>query len=171
MLWDSMSSNNENGRNGPNNHIEKQSIIDLDGTISWLENNDRPIDGKKVLGFLKSIREGITSVSETATVDPEEMPTCNGCGGQKEHPSKEFSYPPENGLCANELKECGPLEYYEGEACPLCFKDYDDNADNSQFFSHSEGGGSAGDLEHYYSCPHCNGEWVNISAFITKEVN
>ena len=170
-----MSSNNVNGCNGPINHIEKQSIIDLEGTISWLENNEENpnvfVSRNKILGFLKSIREGITSVSETATIDPENMPTCEGCGGQKQHPEKNFSYPPENGLCDNELKECGPLEYYEGDPCPFCNKDYDNNADNSQFFNHSEGGGSAGDLEHYYSCPHCDGQWVNISAFITKEVN
>ena len=129
---------------------------------------------------------------ELDKVHPEDMPTCDGCGGQKEHPTKEFTYPPENGLCAMELDECEPdlfdemsdyygehglpvkcnekLEYYEGEPCPFCNKDYDDNQDNSLFFSHSEGGASSGDLEHYYSCPHCNKSWVNISAFITKEV-
>lgn len=107
---------------------------------------------------------------ELDKVHPEDMPTCDGCGGQKQHATKEFTYPPENGLCDNELKECGPLEYYDGEPCPFCDKDYNEDCDNSLFFSHSEGGASSGDLEHYYSCPHCNGEWVNISAFITKEV-
>ena len=62
------------------------------------------------------------------------------------------------------------MEYYEGEPCPFCDKDYDEDCDNSLFFSHSEGMGSASDLEHYYSCPHCDQSCVNISAFITKEV-
>ena len=39
-------------------------------------------------------------------IHPEEMPTCHGCGGQKQHPNKLFTYPPENGLCDNELDEC-----------------------------------------------------------------
>lgn len=62
-------------------------------------------------------------------------------------------------------------EYYEGEPCPFCHKDYDEYGDNGEFFDLTEGGGSAGDLEHYYSCPHCNKSWVNISCFKTQEVN
>ena len=137
-----------------------------------------------VLKFLISMEERVKLVSDLLAVHPEDMPTCDGCGGQKEHPTKLFSYPPENGLCAMELDECEEfeelayeemtpleLEYYEGEPCPLCHKDYDEYADNSQFFSHSEGGGNDDYLQHYYCCPHCDGKWVNVMSFTTEEVN
>jgi|10_taG_2_1085330.scaffolds.fasta_scaffold93894_2 hypothetical protein len=52
------------------------------------------------------------------TVNPEDMPTCHGCGGQKQHPTKLFTYPPENGLCDNELNECN-IE----EICISCATD------------------------------------------------
>lgn len=146
-----------------------QAVTDLKGNISLMKQKELNINQKDLTKFLTSIVERVEMVSDLLTVDPEEMPTCNGCGGQKQHPEKDFSYTPENGLCDNELKSCGPLEYYEGEACPFCEKDYDDNADNSQFFSHSEGGGPD-ELSNYYYCPHCHGEWVNVIDFNTFEV-
>lgn len=51
-------------------------------------------------------------------IHPEEMPTCHSCGGQKQHPTKLFTYPPENGLCDNELEECN-IE----EICVSCGTD------------------------------------------------
>tara|TARA_Y100001938_G_C8035032_1_gene402861 strand:- start:765 stop:1262 length:498 start_codon:yes stop_codon:yes gene_type:complete len=147
-----------------------QALTDLEGNISLMKQKELNINQKDLTKFLISIKERVELVSDLITIHPEDMPTCDGCGGQKQHPEKDFSYPPENGLCDNELKSCGPLEYYEGESCPLCEKDYDDNADNSQFFSHSEGGG-IDDISHYYYCPHCNGKWVNVMSFTTEEVN
>ena len=44
------------------------------------------------------------------TIHPEEMPTCEGCGGQKCHPTKSFNPEPENGLCGMELYECHQIE-------------------------------------------------------------
>ena len=147
-----------------------QALTDLEGNISLMKQKELNINQKDLTKFLISIKERVELVSDLITIHPEDMPTCDGCGGQKQHPEKDFTYTPENGLCGNELKSCGPLEYYEGESCPLCEKDYDDNADNSQFFSHSEGGG-IDDISHYYYCPHCSGKWVNVMSFTTEEVN
>ena len=55
-------------------------------------------------------------------------------------------------------------EYFEGEECPFCGAEYDD------FFSHTDGMGSAGDLEHFYICGECGKEWVNRQIMITEEV-
>tara|TARA_R100000781_G_scaffold55848_1_gene36332 strand:+ start:132 stop:731 length:600 start_codon:yes stop_codon:yes gene_type:complete len=157
---------------------EQNTIINAIESIDFLSDYER-----EVLEDVAIAREEDKHVFGTDKIDPEAMPTCDGCGGQKEHPTKLFSYPPENGLCAMELDECEEfeqlayeemtpleLEYYEGEPCPFCEKDYDEYGDNGEFFDHTEGGGSAGDLEHYYSCPHCNKSWVNISCFKTQEV-
>ena len=168
----------------------KEDINDAIESIDFLSDYER-----ELLGNVAIAREEDKHVFGTDKVDPEDMPTCGGCGGQKEHPTKEFSSVPDNGLCAMELDECEPLtdlfdemsehygehglpvkcnekmtEYYEGEPCPFCEKDYDEYGDNAQFFNHSEGGGSAGDSEHYYSCPHCEKTWVNISYHKTQEV-
>ena len=105
-----------------------------------------------------------------STVDPENMPTCEGCGGQKEHPTKEFSYPPENGLCAMELDECEVVEdeqindYSEGDNCPFCKAEYDD------FFIDTEGGGHHDFVRYNYQCSECEKEWYNESIFKTYEV-
>tara|TARA_R100000234_G_C4935072_1_gene150325 strand:+ start:72 stop:704 length:633 start_codon:yes stop_codon:yes gene_type:complete len=104
------------------------------------------------------------------TVDPESMPTCEGCGGQKEHPTKEFSYPPENGLCAMELDECEVVEdeqiedYSEGDNCPFCDSEY------NEFFTETEGGGHHDFIRHNYECSECGKEWYNESVFKTYEV-
>ena len=45
---------------------------------------------------------------------PEEAPTCEACGGQIQHPSEDFAFPPENGLCAGELPECENSPCYCG---------------------------------------------------------
>tara|TARA_R100000458_G_C8251521_1_gene228393 strand:+ start:87 stop:641 length:555 start_codon:yes stop_codon:yes gene_type:complete len=173
-----------------------QALTDLEGNIELMKQKDLKLNQSDVLKFLISIEERVKLVSDLLAVHPEDMPTCDGCGGQKEHPTKQFSYPPQNGLCGMELDECEPLtdlfdemseyygehglpakcneemaEYYEGEPCPLCHKDYDEYADNSQFFSHSEGGGNDDYLQHYYCCPHCDGKWVNVMSFTTEEVN
>ena len=55
-------------------------------------------------------------------------------------------------------------EYFEGDECPFCGAEYDD------FFSHTDGMGSAADIVHYYYCDKCDKEWKNCENFITKEV-
>lgn len=99
-------------------------------------------------------------------VDPENMPTCDGCGGQKEHPTKEFSYPPVNGLCANELDECERLTdgWTEGLGCPFC----DD--DNSDYHTETEGGGHDDFIRHNYQCGTCEKEWFVEGTFSVHEV-
>jgi hypothetical protein len=61
------------------------------------------------------------------TVHPESQPTCEGCGGQIEHPTLRFTFAPENGLCAMELDEC-TISDDDGEElvdpCAECRKDY-----------------------------------------------
>ena len=230
MLWDSMSSNNENGRNGPltitmaresYDIIMETLAMDLDSSyideeikedIEKAVNDTRIIDSSKSVnpyvkdGFIlvsdccqsealyrvsekygfdlfhfcpscmencnwKEVRDNVepSEVLED-TVDPESMPTCEGCGGQKEHPTKEFSYPPENGLCAMELDECEHFEdeqindYSEGDNCPFCDSDYDD------FFIETNGGGHHDFVRHNYECSKCGKEWYNESVFKTYEV-
>ena len=52
-------------------------------------------------------------VKREKTIHPEEAPTCEGCGGQIEHPDYLFTFPPENGLCAMELQACFETEASE----------------------------------------------------------
>ena len=218
-----MSSNNENGHNGPltitmtresYDVIMETLAMDLDSSyideeiksdIEKAVNDTRIIDSSKSVN--PYVKDGSILVSkccqsealyrvsekygfdmwefcpqclelcdwdeikeEAPTIDPEAMPTCDGCGGQKEHPTKEFSYAPENGLCAMELDECEAVEdeqindYSEGDNCPFCDSEYDD------FFIETNGGGHHDFVRHNYECSKCGKEWYNESVFKTYEV-
>ena len=220
MLWEFMSSNNENGRNGPltitmtresYDIIMETLAMDLDSSYideEIKEDIEKAVNDTRIIDSSKSVnpyvKDGSILVSrccqsealyrvsdgfdmwefcpqcleccywdeikeEAETIDPESMPTCNGCGGQKEHPTKDFSYAPENGLCSMELDECEAVEdeqindYSEGDNCPFCDSDYDD------FYIETNGGGHHDFVRHNYQCSKCEKEWYNESDFKTYE--
>lgn len=225
-----MSSNNENGRNGPltitmsrESYDTIMETLSMDLDSSFIDEDikqdiEKAVNDTKIISSNKSVNpivkdgsilvskccqsEALYRVSEkygfdlyeycpqclelcdwdevkeledkhvfgSETVDPEAMPTCDGCGGQKEHPTKNFSYPPENGLCAMELDECEHFEdeqiedYSEGDNCPFCDSDYDD------FYIDTNGGGHHDFVRYNYQCSKCGKEWYNESVFKTYEV-
>lgn len=143
--------------------------------ISDLENKDMGLN-KDNQEFFKEIvrnpaptfedlnKDPFQKDNDLSTINPEQCPTCHGCGGQKEHPTKEFSYPPENGLCQNELDECGQIDdYIEGSDCPFCMAEYDD------FYIATEGGVNDDYLQHNYQCLECEKEWYNLRETTTWE--
>ena len=202
-----MSSNNENGHNGPltitmtresYDVIMETLAMDLDSSYideEIKEDIEKAVNDTRIIDSSKSVNpyvkdgnilvskccqsEALYRVSEkygfdmwefcpqclelcdwdeikeeAPTIDPEAMPTCEGCGGQKEHPTKEFSYPPENGLCAMELDECEPhlfdemSEHYGEHGLPVkCNEDIHGN--NIQ---------DLGDYLEGDDCPHCGAE-------------
>ena len=51
---------------------------------------------------VKELRDHLVSqgvVRRPKTIHPEDAPTCEECGGQIEHSTLLFTFPPENGLC------------------------------------------------------------------------
>jgi hypothetical protein len=57
--------------------------------------------------------EHLDDQTPAKTIHPEDAPTCEECGGQIEHSTLLFTFPPENGLC-----ECpGVVEWDEKDQC------------------------------------------------------
>lgn len=190
-----MSSNNENGRNGPLTITMSRESYDVIMETLAMDLDSSYIDEEIKQDIEKAVNDTriISLVSDT--VEPEEMPTCEGCGGQKEHPTKEFSYPPENGLCAMELDECEPdlfdemSEHYGEHGLPVkCNEDIHGNTieDLGDYLEGDECPhcGAEGPEEpdntdsdvytiyHNYQCADCGGKWfLKISHEAFKVVN